>query len=319
MRTFNIAKTATIVAVCLISSLYSCKGNADEIVQPTSVTDDEEITVLKATTAPVIRVIAGGNGYGYQDGKAKDSKLGGIEGLWVNKDGSLYLCDFSNDAIRKVTGDSIVSTVELPPAAPNSDYSFSTPRRIAVLNDGTFVVIGYDAMFYFKLGGTISSNGIATLHESIDGLDADPDGKKVWLSINSSLYYQNAGQQVATFAYNYADLGSGFITALATCPNGVKYVASNQGLYKYTSKGVAARILSNLQAGGVRSMAVSRDGYKIYLNDSGTLKVITNDTRKPKTITSLAQIGNAQIALSNNEKYIYFTSFINYSVSKLTL
>ncbi len=321
MKTFNISKFLSLILICSTISIFSCKKAAvDEDVKPALVdtdTDSEPVTVLKATTAPVIRVIAGSSGPGYQDGKAKDSKFGAVEGLWVNKDGSLYVCDFGNDAIRKIVGDSIVSTLNIP-SNPDSYYEFGSPRLIAVLDDGTFCVVGYEAMHYFKIGGSIRSTGISW-REMIEAIDTDPDGKRFWLNINGALYYRNAVQQFSTFAFDFTDFGPGSIASLATCPNGVKYIGSYQRLYKYTSKGVGARILPNLQIGYVTSIAVSRDGYKIYIVDDGTLKVITNDPSKPKTITTLASIGNSKIALSNSEKYIYFTNFVDNTVSKLTL
>ena len=97
--------------------------------------------------------------------------------------------------------------------------------------------------------------------------------------------------------------------ALSASNNGVKYFASDREVYKYTKSGVSSRIFTGFTFTGIRSIASSRDGYKIYVADGGDIKMISNNPQNPQTIKTILSGGNVSgIALSNSEKYLYFTS-----------
>jgi hypothetical protein len=70
----------------------------------------------------------------------------------------------------------------------------------------------------------------------------------------------------------------------------------------------------------ISNITSTRDGFKLYIVDGGDIKMISNNSKYPKTIKTILSGQNATgIALSNSEKYLYFTSGVNKTINKLTL
>ena len=98
--------------------------------------------------------IAGGRGTGkagWADGAGDTAALFGLPtGVAVDRDGTIYVADSNNHAIRKVSPDLVVSTLSgSPEEAHRKPYwrdgsakaaRFNTPRDIALCSDRTLVV-----------------------------------------------------------------------------------------------------------------------------------------------------------------------------------
>lgn len=75
------------------------------------VSDRENVTIRKITPAGVVTTLAGQVGqYGYVDGPGSTALFGYPRGLCVDDLGNVYVADMTNNAIRKITPQGMVST-----------------------------------------------------------------------------------------------------------------------------------------------------------------------------------------------------------------
>ena len=92
----------------------------------------------------------GGNGeLGYVDGKGLEARFDWPQGLAVDTDGSILVCDSCNNVIRRVTRDGIVTTVAGNGLAgyvdaSGEEASFDCPSDIVADCRGTIVVVDTD-------------------------------------------------------------------------------------------------------------------------------------------------------------------------------
>jgi hypothetical protein len=105
--------------------------------------------IRKIAPSGTVSTLAGNNTYGYADGQGTSVRFDGPEGLAVDSAGNVYVADFYNNRIRKITPSGTVSTI----AGPTSDiYSygyvdgqgasarFNYPVDVAVDNAGNVYV-----------------------------------------------------------------------------------------------------------------------------------------------------------------------------------
>ena len=103
---------------------------------------DSGTMVRKVEMDGTVTTIAGSTDQGYKDGKGSDARFSGAVGLTVLKDGTIYVAEYGNRRIRKISPDGNVSTV-----AGSGDYgtkdgpalqaSFQALSGVAVGPDGT--------------------------------------------------------------------------------------------------------------------------------------------------------------------------------------
>jgi len=108
------------------------------------VADSGNNTIRKITPAGVVSTLAGSaSTYGLTDGTGAATRFSGPAGITVDSAGNLYVADFGNNAIRKITPAGVVTTI----AGSSVGNSGST--------DGT----GATALFYYPEGITVDSAG----------------------------------------------------------------------------------------------------------------------------------------------------------------
>jgi len=103
--------------------------------------------------------------YSGDGGPASEADLGGVTGLAVGPDGSLYFAEYARHRIRKIDPDGIITTV-----AGNGDYGYSGdggPATQARLRGPQDVAVGRDGSLYIADTGNhrirkVSRNGIIT-------------------------------------------------------------------------------------------------------------------------------------------------------------
>ena len=113
---------------------------------------DGSVFVADAGDAQRIRRIApdgavstmAGSTRGFADGASSHAQFDTPSGLALSSDGSVYVADTGNNAIRRVTGDGVVSTVAGAHAGyrdgSSSEAEFNGPVGIAVAPDGRIIV-----------------------------------------------------------------------------------------------------------------------------------------------------------------------------------
>ncbi|MBC7398972.1 MAG: hypothetical protein H7289_03435 [Mucilaginibacter sp.] len=117
----------------------------------TFVADANNNAIRKITPGGVVTTLAGGNGAGFADGVGPAAKFNFPTGLACDKNGTIYVADFSNNKIRKITQGGSVSTI---PAT-----GLNLPYGIAI--DGANNIIVADT--YNNLIKKVTQAGVVTV------------------------------------------------------------------------------------------------------------------------------------------------------------
>ena len=315
-------KKALIFYISLLVSVCSCKKEQVQKLATAPAVAKMSDT-LKLNLADVVfpqplaagayRVIAGKAGISAAvDGNGSQARFLSPSAIFVNVDGSLLIADFRGN-IRKLNYDTVVTTISFP--ADGGGNPFDGASDVASAGDGTIAAVdGHELWlvngpnaFYSENSGNIFS-----------GIDRDPSGKTFWYTGKSELFQTIplGGDQVPIVL---TVGGTQDFKAICTSNNGVKYFATSNKMFKYTKTGVSAPIFPGFSFTNITGISSSRDGFKIYVADNGNIRAISNNAKFPKEITTvLTGQQVVGIALSNSEKYIYFTTAKN-TVNKFAL
>jgi sugar lactone lactonase YvrE len=102
--------------------------------------------IRKITPAGIVSTLAGGSSFGSTDGTGTSATFKNPTGVTVDGTGTLYVADYSNHRVRKVTAGGIVSTlagsgIQVSFDGVGTSASFSNPRGVYVdLNGETLYV-----------------------------------------------------------------------------------------------------------------------------------------------------------------------------------
>lgn len=110
------------------------------------VADASNNSIRRITSAGVVTTYAGGGGAGSTDGVTTSAKFDEPRGICIDSTGTIYVADYDNHTIRKITAAGVVSTVAGQADVPgNTDgigttASFRGPMGIAVDSTGVVYV-----------------------------------------------------------------------------------------------------------------------------------------------------------------------------------
>jgi len=97
------------------------------------VADSKNFTIRKITSAGLVTTLAGLAGYkGSSDGIGATARFSYPAGITVDASGNLYVTDFGNNLIRKVTPSGVVTTVAVNSGGAGASISLDGPAGIAV-------------------------------------------------------------------------------------------------------------------------------------------------------------------------------------------
>lgn len=129
------------------ASFESPYGIAVDSAQDVYVADTLNHTVRKVSRAGVVSTVAGSlQRGGFSDGKGVSARFNYPVGVGLHTDGSLYVADAGNHAIRRISTDGEVTTVAGAPTRIGSldgvaaGASFFTPSGLALAADGSVFV-----------------------------------------------------------------------------------------------------------------------------------------------------------------------------------
>ncbi|RZJ08251.1 MAG: hypothetical protein EOP39_14330, partial [Rubrivivax sp.] len=115
------------------------------------VADQDNNTVCKISAAGVVSTLAGTAGvWGSADGTGPDAQFGGPGGLAIDDKGNVYVSEFSNHTVRKITAAGFVTTLAgaagQPGDAdgPGAEARFNGPNNLAVDKQGYIYVTDYN-------------------------------------------------------------------------------------------------------------------------------------------------------------------------------
>ncbi len=288
--------------------------------------------IRKVTPAGTISTIAGNgtSGYSGDGGAATAAKLSYPYGVAVDGSGNVYLADYSNNRIRKVTPSGTISTI-----AGNGTASFSgdggaataaelqLPTGVAIDGSGNLYVADWGNQRIRKVtpSGTISTlagngtgsfsgdGGAATAAELYNPIGVAVDG-------SSNVYIADDGNQrirkvtpsgsISTIAGNgtagYSGDGGAATAAELNYPVGVAldfsgnlYIAddANHTIRKVTPSGIISTIAGNGTAGysgdgGAATAAELNYPYGAAVDGSGNLYIADDLNQRIRKVGSCA-------------------------------
>jgi len=105
------------------------------------VTDSKNATIRKITSAGVVTTLAGVAGNrGNADGTGATAEFSYPAGITVDSSGNLYVTDFGNASVRKITPSGVVTTIPVNAGAGTSSISLDAPVGIAVDSSGKLYI-----------------------------------------------------------------------------------------------------------------------------------------------------------------------------------
>lgn len=280
-----------------------------------SCSKDDTTTVIPQPqpTAPVYKTVStfAGTTNGYLDGTGTAAQFSNPQGMTIDASGNLYICDFNNYRIRKITPTGVVTTI----AGNGNNISLDgtgtaaqvTPNGITIDNAGNIYFT--ESFFNNKIRKITPAGVVTTIAGSTEG-NADGTGtsaqfynpRDIVLDKSGNLYVADSGNHkirkitpagvvttIAGSTNGYAD-GTGS-AAQFSFPFGITidnagnlYVAdtNNHKIRKITPSGVVTTIAGNTQG---------------FTDGTGTAAQFNNPTN-----LKFDRFGNLFISDSNNNR-----------------
>lgn len=328
-------KRTFISVMCLISiAVGACKKEAEIPVNTAKVTPGAVTEVLAETIEPyTVRTIAGifepaSTEPHLVNGPSLKAKFWKPHGLTVAGDGNIYVADFFNNAIRKIT---VQSKVYTEPLSYNTHTGGGLlPEAVGVAANGTLYIVstGYGIRIYNKEKGIDIYSRIGNSDSNLD-IERDANGTMWFVNDNSlgkikgTTIYRNVVNLSAYLDPNETLRGIGI------GPNGVKYVSTATKLFRVAADGTIKRFYINERFIFISGIAVTKDGQTIYIADGNAIKKIANNAivtiAKPSSqadgrdgVGFEADVVAANLALANSEKFL-FVSDIRNIIRKISL
>lgn len=344
------SKLIWLLSLILITFFTNCKKS--EQSQPSSSTEPDPFMISNSVSAADIGttnkvVTIAGKAYtpGSADGLGSAARFNGPTGIQLLKDGSLYVADRYNNAIRKITPGYQVSTEKL-----NSDsvgYGIYQPLYVGEDDKKNMHIVarleggdGTEEWLFNASRKFLSEQGLFYVTHAF--LAKDPYRDLFWTnsgygvspSFGSVLNLTSTKSFYAGALFGDPDgeRERGFIfSGLCAGGNNVIYFAYNGALYKHTPSGVDARIDMTLPLGRITSIIVNADCKTMYLAADGYIKRIVNGTvaklAGPNTahpdgrdgVGFEADVNANSLALGDHENAIYFSDTKTHTIRKLQL
>jgi hypothetical protein len=335
---------AYVAAFAMILLLSNCK-KSEELKPELSAMNNNTPLAIGSTANQVITIAGAANSLGFIDGPGGTARFNSPEDIQLLKDGSLYVADKFNNAIRKITADGNVSTVALKPdpngleirqpeyvgeddkksmhiiCAENSDldaYSeswvYDANRNVVARASGTYTVESslakdpYQDVFWFSRGYQILRHTPTAAY-----------------AIGVAPYYSESG-----LFPPLTERGSSF-KGLFVGRNKVIYFSNGSRLYKHTPGGTNAQIHKDLSLGSVTSIVLNADCQTIYLAADGYIECIANgkltrlagpNSANPDGRDGVgfkADVHAFSLALGDHENTLYFSDTKSNTIRKLML
>lgn len=323
---FSIKKAIGITIVLFSLSIISCKKETQIKADINAPVNGAVLASAVTEPAYTIRTIAGvfeqtSSSPHLLNGNGPVAKFWKPHGLSVAGDGNIYVADFLNSAIRKITIQNKVYTLSLP-------YNPQTgggllPEAVATANDGTLYIVS-TAYGIRIVNNAKGINIYSRIGNSDSNLDIEKDTKgTMWFVNDNSLGKINGINIQRNFVnfYDKLDINE-TLRGIGIGPNDVKYVSTATKLFKVDGKGDVIRLFPAYKFTFISGITVTKDGQTIYIADGNAIKMIKQDviTTIAKPLPSgdgrdgiglNADVVAANLALSNSEKALFISDTRN--------
>ena len=260
--------------------------------------------IRTVTAAGLASTLAGNGTLGYSEGSALNAEFYGPNGIAVDGQGNVFIADFGNNVIRKITTAGVVSTFVGNGTAgyingTGTSCEFNNPAGIAIDASGNIYVADHGnnvirkitsagvvtTLAGFKTGGYINATGAAAAFDNPNSVAVDAAGN-VYVADqgNSAIRKITSAGVVTTIAGGPAQ------TDLINYPAGIALDA--QGNIYIADEG--GRIMECTTANVLYILAGSLNNPG-FVNGAGTAALFNN----PQAITVDAS-GNIYVADQNN-------------------
>jgi DNA-binding beta-propeller fold protein YncE len=321
-----------LTAICLC--VLSCQKDAKPILKnEAEVTNSVSASAVAEFAPYTVRTVAGifeqtSTAPHLVNGPSLQAKFWKPHGITVNGDGNLYVADFFNNAIRKITIDNKVYTAPL-------SYNTHTggalnPEAVGVAADGTLYIVStaYGIRIYNKDKGIDIYSRIGNADSNLD-IEKESNGT-MWF-VNDNSLGKIKGVTIQRNVVNFSDSLDQYETlrGIGIGPNGVKYVSTASKLFKVTQDGKIKRLFPSTKFIFISGITVTKDGSTLYIADNQSIKKIHQNTITTITrplsqadgrdgVGLEADVVAANLALANSEKFLYVTDIRN-TIRKISL
>ncbi|RVU00887.1 hypothetical protein EOD41_09630 [Mucilaginibacter limnophilus] len=348
--------------LCVMLIIAACKKDFKNKKNESDFTVDDQmkVTVIDSNYLPLtVKTIAGNPAApGYADGSGNQARFNGPWGIDLMDDGSLYVAEYYNHKIRKITPPNIVSTVNIPQSSDG--VPLRHPIIVKVAKDGTINIIALEDenIFNYKVlivkpNGQVITPKLHSSEHFYQDLAKDPYNNFYWMcGVETDRVHTKGGPKaivekflldangvIGTDTYTPpkesltgpSDKEHPTVTDIFCGYNGVKYlVVGNKHIYKLTPSGQLTLLFPNVQFTSIHSIVVTKDSRTMYIADGGTIKSYFNGKLQYLVgphlpydggdgVGTSADVAAEHMALSKDESTIYFTDYANDTVRKLLL
>jgi sugar lactone lactonase YvrE len=225
------------------------------------VSDTNNCTIRKVTAAGVVTTLAGQPGQsGSSDGSGSSASFSYPAGLAVDSAGNIYVADFDNDTVRKVTPAGSVSTLA---GVAGTSGSANGTGSAALFNHPLAVALDAAGNVYVadtsnQLVREIAAGGAVSTLAGTAGIGGRADGS----GAAAEFFYPAGIASTASGVLYVADTGNHLIRAM-TSPGSVSTLAGSAG-----SPGIANGTGNQALFDYPHGVAVNGSG-SVYIADSG--------------------------------------------------
>jgi hypothetical protein len=260
--------------------------------------------IRTVTAAGLASTLAGNGTIGYSEGSALSAEFYGPNGIAVDGQGNVFIADFGNNVIRKITAAGVVSTFAGNGTAgyingTGTSSEFNNPAGIAIDASGNIYVADHGnnvirkitlagvvtTLAGFKTGGYINATGAAAAFDNPNGVAVDATGN-VYVADqgNSAIRKVTSAGVVTTIAGGPAQTDLiNYPAGIALDAQGNIYIADEGGrIMECTTANVLYILAGSLNTPG-------------FVNGAGTAALFNN----PQAITVDAS-GNIYVADQGN-------------------
>lgn len=328
-----------------------CKKNAENLNAPKpqselEVVDDgfqAKLASINTDYQPrqVITIAGKAGERGFQDGKGNQALFESPWGIEMTQEGSLLICDPTNDKIRKVTTDGVVTSVTIPAAADGSNLL--APYYVRQGKDGTLAIKAseFKARYWIVKPNGQSTVTTGTRNGYYGSLAKDPYNDYYWtfgLNIGANNVLTGFIEKVLTSGqigvgaqdFPAATLNGDQTTRNPTITpmyigyNKVKYMVVNGNhIYKLTPSGELKQLFTNFNfESSIDDLIANKDSRTLYITSGGSIYSISNNKLMRLVGPNASSDGHDGIgrgadvrafnlALSSDENTLYFTDARN--------